>query len=111
MIFARDAETERPRDAAREKLLNDLRMLVHDSEDLVKATADELGEKTQEARKRVAQAVDQAKQSCNELEDRTWAKAKQKGKEADEYVHHHPYKTMASAFGIGLFLGLLLNRR
>ena len=111
MIFARDAETERPRDVNREKLVNDLRTLVQDSEDLVKATAEELGEKTQEARKRVTQALDQAKRSCNELEDRTWARAKQKGKEADEYIHQHPYKTMASAFGIGLFLGLLLNRR
>lgn len=111
MIFARDTETERPDNVTREKLVNDLRTLVQDSEDLVKATSEELGEKTQEARKRVSQALDQAKQSCNELEDRAWTRAKQKGKEADEYIHQHPYGTMGTAFGIGVLLGLLLNRK
>ncbi|NDB70762.1 MAG: DUF883 domain-containing protein [Methylocystaceae bacterium] len=40
-----------------------------------------------------------------------FAKAKDAGKAADNYVHDNPWKAVGIAAGVGLVLGLLISRR
>ncbi len=91
----------------REKVKEDLRVLVHDAEDLLKATAGDLSEKAKAARSRLATALESAKVTCTRLEEKTVAAAKA----TDRVVREHPYQSLGVAFGVGVLLGVLLARR
>ncbi len=92
---------------SREKLAQDLRILVRDTEELLKATAGEVGEKATAARARLTAALDNAKSTCRDLEE----KAIEKAKVADKVIREHPYQSIGVAFGVGLLIGVLINRK
>ena len=86
---------------------NDLGTLAEDARALMTATADVAGEKVADARKRVADALESAKEIAGRVRDQAvdYAKA------ADEAVHEHPYKAIGIALGVGALLGYLVSRR
>jgi len=59
-----------------EKLLQDLRAVVHDGEELLKAGANELNERGLAARERLAAALEVAKETRRKLEERALAGAR-----------------------------------
>jgi ElaB/YqjD/DUF883 family membrane-anchored ribosome-binding protein len=79
---------------------NDMGSLAEDARALMAATADVAGEKVGEARKRLAAALETAKN-----------KAVQSAKAVDEAVHEHPYQAIAIGMGVGALIGYLLARR
>jgi ElaB/YqjD/DUF883 family membrane-anchored ribosome-binding protein len=89
-----------------DKLVKDLRLVVQDAEDLIRATAGEVNEKTKQARARLSQTLEKAKESAVVLQE----KATEKAKVADEVIRQHPYESMGVAFGLGLLLGVIVNR-
>jgi ElaB/YqjD/DUF883 family membrane-anchored ribosome-binding protein len=89
-----------------DKLVKDLRLVVQDAEDLIRATAGEVNEKTKQARARLAQTLEKAKVSVQDLQ----VKAAEKAKVADEVIRQHPYESLGVAFGLGLLLGVIVNR-
>ena len=94
-------------EASREKVVADFKTLMHDAEELVKVTADDLGEKAKDARERLKVAISKAKESCSGWEDKAAAGAKA----TDKVIREHPYESLGVAFGVGLLLGVLINRR
>src|SRR4051812_32166937 len=96
---------------ARERVMADLKSLVRDSEDLLKATAGDVSEKAKEARTRVAAALERAKVSCDDLQEQTIASAKAAAKKADTMIRTHPYESIGVALGIGLLIGVLVARK
>ena len=78
-----------------------------DAEELMKATATDLGEKAREARVKLATTLESAKATCKRLEEKTIASAKA----ADRVIRDHPYQTIGAAFGVGLLIGVLVNRK
>jgi ElaB/YqjD/DUF883 family membrane-anchored ribosome-binding protein len=96
---------------ARERVLDDLRELVRDSEALLKATASDVTEKAKEARARLTAALERAKTTCDELQRQAVAAAKAAAEKADALVHEHPYESIGVAFGVGLLIGLLIRRK
>jgi ElaB/YqjD/DUF883 family membrane-anchored ribosome-binding protein len=90
-----------------DKLIQDLKNVVADAEDLMKATAGEVSEKAKEARERLAAALSSARTSCSRLEEQAVAGAKA----ADRTVREHPYESIGVAFGIGMIIGVLLGRK
>jgi ElaB/YqjD/DUF883 family membrane-anchored ribosome-binding protein len=89
-----------------DKLMKDLRLVVQDAEDLIRATAGEVNEKTRQARVRLSQTLDKAKETAQDLQVR----AVEKAKVADELIRDHPYESIGVAFGVGVLLGLIVNR-
>lgn len=85
----------------------DLGQLAEDASALMAATADVAGEKVSEARKRLALALERAK----EMAGRVRAKAVEGAKAADVAVHEHPYQAIAIGVGVGALVGYLLARR
>lgn len=71
---------------------HDMDQLAQDARVLVAATADVVGEKVEEARKRLGAVLDQ-------------------GKLADQAVHAHPYPAIAIGVGVGALIGFLIARR
>jgi len=86
---------------------DDIGQLAEDARALMAATADVAGEKVGEARKRLAAALERAKQIAATVRDKAVAGAKA----TDEAVHEHPYKAIAIGVGVGAILGYLLARR
>ncbi len=90
-----------------EKLLRDLKAVVHDGEELLKAGAQDLSERGMAARERLAAALEVAKETRRKLEERAVASAQA----TDRLVRQYPYQSVGAAFGIGMLIGLLLNRK
>ena len=95
---------------ARERVVADLKSLVRDSEDLLKATAGDASEKIKETRSRLTAALDRAKETCESLQEQTANAARVAVKKADTMVRHHPYESIGVAFGLGLLIGVLVTR-
>jgi ElaB/YqjD/DUF883 family membrane-anchored ribosome-binding protein len=81
--------------------------LAEDARALLAATADVAGEKVSEARTRLADALESAKQVAGLVRD----KAVEGAKAADEVVRDNPYQAIGIAFGVGALVGYLATRR
>ena len=92
---------------ANERLASDLKAVVRDAEELMKATAGQAGEKVSEVRNRLAAALESAKATCQRLEEKTIAAAKA----TDQTIREHPYESIGIAFGVGLLVGVLVARK
>ena len=86
---------------------HDIGQLAEDAHALMSATADVVGEKVGEARKRLAGALERAKEIAGMVRDKTVTGAKA----TDAAVHEHPYKAIAIGVGVGAIFGFLLSRR
>ncbi len=92
---------------ANARLAADLKAVMHDAEELMKATAGQAGEKVSELRNRLATALESAKATCQRLEEKTVAAARA----TDRTIREHPYESIGIAFGVGLLLGVLVARK
>jgi len=90
-----------------QQLADDLKLIVRDAEDLLKATAGEAGEKVKEVRSRLTHALESAKATCARIQDKTV----QAAKATDHVIREHPYESIGVAFGVGLLIGVLVGRR
>jgi ElaB/YqjD/DUF883 family membrane-anchored ribosome-binding protein len=97
--------------AQRDKLMSDLRAVISDSEELLRLSANQVGEGVSELRGRVQARLLEAKARLAHLQDLAVAKAKAAGHATDEFVHENPWKSIGIAAGVGLVVGLLIGRR
>lgn len=94
-------------EASTEKLLHDLKAVIRDGEELLKAGARQLGERGLGARERLAAALEVAKDTRRRLQERAVSSAQA----TDLVIREHPYESLGIAFGIGMLLGMLAIRR
>jgi ElaB/YqjD/DUF883 family membrane-anchored ribosome-binding protein len=97
--------------AQRDKLMADLRVVVADAEQLLRLTADQIGEGTAGLRERLQERLSSAKSSLLDLQVSATEKAKAAGHAADDYVHENPWTAVAIGAGVGMLVGLLMGRR
>ena len=90
-----------------ETIVKDLKHLSRDAEELVKATAGDISDTAREARNRLLSALQSARQSCSDLQQ----KARNGACATDKLIRHNPYQTAGIAFGIGLLIGVLASLR
>lgn len=97
--------------ANKEKLIADFKVVVADAEELLRATANQAGDKATELRAKIQSSLADAKVRLADAEAVMVDKAKQVGRAADDYVHDNPWRSVGVAAGIGLIVGLLIGRR
>ena len=85
----------------------DVKALAQDARALVSATAGVAEEKVVEARARLEAALEKGK----EVYGIACGKTAECAKAVDKSVKEHPYQAMGIAFGAGVLIGLILNRR
>lgn len=95
---------------SKEKLMQDLRVVVADAEELLRATAGQAGDKMAAARERIQENLAAAKVRLAEAEQAIVAKTKAAARATDEYVHENPWKSVGIAAGVGLIIGMLISR-
>ncbi len=88
-----------------EKLVRDVRMVVQGAEELIKATAGDIEDRTRQARARLAGALVVAKESLQQTEQAAALRA------SDGWVRENPYPAIGAGVIVGLLFGILLSRR
>ena len=103
--------TQAANDVSKEKLVADLKVVVADAEELLRATASQAGEKVSAARERIQASLATAKVKLGEAERALLEKTKLAAKATDEYVRENPWQAVGVAAMAGLVLGILISRR
>jgi ElaB/YqjD/DUF883 family membrane-anchored ribosome-binding protein len=98
-------------DVSKEKLVADLKVVVADAEELLRATASQAGEKVAAARERIQASLATAKVKLTDAERALLEKSKLAAKATDEYVRENPWQAVGVAAVAGLVLGVLISRR
>ena len=91
----------------RAKLAADVKVVMHDLEEMIKATAGDMSDKAKEMRARLNVSLASARAACGRLEDKAVAGARA----ADKVIREHPYESIGIAFGVGLLIGVLVSRK
>jgi ElaB/YqjD/DUF883 family membrane-anchored ribosome-binding protein len=94
-------------EASTEALLNDLKAVVEDGEELLKTGADQLTDRGRAAREKLAAALEIAKETRRKLQVQATAGAKA----TDQLIREYPYHSIGIAFGLGMLIGILANRK
>ena len=94
---------------SKDKLVSDLRNLVADAEELLKATASQAGDKIGVARQKIEQSLIEGKKALADAEKTLVKKSQEAAELADDYVRDNPWSAVGIAAGVGLVLGLLIR--
>lgn len=94
-----------------EKLMRDMRAVVLDTEDLLKATATQTGERMDKVRAKAEESLRVARERLQGTGYKVEARVREAAGEVDDTVHNNPWATAGVAAGIGLLLGVLIGRR
>lgn len=107
----------RAKAASRDTLIKDLNNIIAEAEELLKTASDEGGEQTKAFSAKIQASLGLAKERLLDLEDTliettraATEKTKVAAQVADNYVHEHPWQTVGLVAGLGVLVGLLLNR-
>jgi ElaB/YqjD/DUF883 family membrane-anchored ribosome-binding protein len=93
------------------KLMEDLRTVFVDVEELLRATASQTGERITAARAKAEESVKVAKARLTEVQAAVAAQTKVAAKAADDYVRANPWQAVGISAAIGLIFGMLITRR
>lgn len=96
---------------AKDKLVSDLKLVVADTEELLRATAGQAGEKVTELRARLEKRLQEAKSGLGDVQALATEKAKAAAHATDEFVHAEPWKAIGITAVVALVLGALISRR
>ena len=96
---------------SQERLVSAIRSEISDAEDVLSATADQVGEKMSRLRERIQTRLREAKLQLADAEAALVAKTKAAARATDDYVHESPWTAIGIAAGVGVLIGLALNRR
>jgi ElaB/YqjD/DUF883 family membrane-anchored ribosome-binding protein len=99
------------KDVTKEKLVADLKLLVSDTDELLRATAAQAGEKAAVAREHIQASLSAARERLADAERVALEKSKLAAKTADGYVHENPWAAVGIAAAAALVVGVLIGRR
>ncbi len=93
-----------------EKLVADVKTVLGDAEDLLRQSAASTGEQAVQLRERGMALLRQGREKAQEIQEKAVAKSKAAARATDDYVHENPWRSIGVAFGVGVAVGLLVNR-
>jgi ElaB/YqjD/DUF883 family membrane-anchored ribosome-binding protein len=103
--------TDKAMEAASAKLVQDLRAVVSDAEELLKVTAGQTGERVAAIRARAEQSVRDARARLQAAGHDLQGAAESAARAADTQVRDNAWTAIGIAAGIGLVLGVMLGRK
>ena len=98
-------------DVTTDKLMQDLKTVVVDAEDLLKATASQGGEQIARIRTRAEESLRVARVRIKDMTQAAEVQAREAAGEEHRQVHHNPWTAVGVAAGVGVLIGLLLGRK
>ena len=97
--------------SSKEKLVSDMKVVVSDAEEILRATSGVAGDKISELRERIADRLRDAKVRIADAEDMLIDRTKAAARATDDYVNDNPWRAVGIAAGVGLLLGIIIGRR
>ena len=97
--------------SSKQKLVSDMKVVVSDAEEILRATAGVAGEKMVDLRERIGERLRDAKLRIADAEAALLDKTKAAARATDDYVNDNPWRAVGIAAGIGLLLGVIIGRR
>ena len=98
-------------EVTKDKLAADLRVVIADAEELLRATASQAGDKVAAARVKIQESLDVANGKLSRVSEVGVDKAKEAARATDDFVHEHPWKAVGVGAALGVILGMLISRR
>ena len=93
-----------------QKLISDVKIVVADADELLRATASEAGERVKALRPKLEESMRVAKVRLAEAEQAAIEKAKAAAAATDRFAHENPWKTAGIAAAVGVLVGLVIGR-
>ena len=97
--------------ANKEKLVSNLKAVVSDAEEILRASAGAAGDKVAEMRGKIEARLRDGKERLADVECAVVDKAKAAAVATDDFVHQEPWKAVGIAALAGLAIGVLIGRR
>jgi ElaB/YqjD/DUF883 family membrane-anchored ribosome-binding protein len=94
-----------------DKLMKDLRAVFVDTEDLLKATAGQTGERIEKVRARAEESLRNARTRVQAASQGVQVAAQDAMHEVDSQVRANPWTAVGVAAAIGLVVGILIGRK
>lgn len=98
-------------DSSKQKFVSDMKVVVSDAEEILRATAGVAGERMVDLRERIGERLRDAKLRIADAEAALVDKTKAAARATDDYVNENPWQAVGIAAGIGLLLGIIIGRR
>jgi ElaB/YqjD/DUF883 family membrane-anchored ribosome-binding protein len=99
----------------RDNLVQDLKSVISDAEDLLKSTSQQVGQQASDkyisARERFETTLKNAKSGLSDLQDTVTARGREAVGTADQYVKENPWQSVGIGALAGLVVGFLLLRK
>lgn len=95
----------------KQKFVSDMKVVVSDAEEILRATAGVAGEKMIDLRERIGERLRDAKLRIADAEAALVDRTKAAARATDDYVNENPWQAVGIAAGIGLLLGIIIGRR
>jgi len=95
----------------KERFMSDIKNVLADAEDLLKQAAAATGERASELRETAMTRLKQAREKAADAQVVVIERGRKAARATDDYVHEHPWASIGIAAGIGMVIGLLINRR
>jgi ElaB/YqjD/DUF883 family membrane-anchored ribosome-binding protein len=95
----------------KDKLVDDVKIVLRDADLLLQETAGNLGEKAREARARLEKGIKIAKERLSDVQKQGVEQAKVAARATDEFVNDHPWPSVGVAFVVGALVGLVIGRK
>lgn len=92
------------------RLVEEFKSVLNDAEALLRIAAKDGEEGFNNARAQLEKSLKTARRSIQGREHSLIERVRHAGRAADEVIHHHPWKSIGVAAGIGLLLGALARR-
>ena len=96
---------------SKQKLVADMKIVVSDAEEILRATAGVAGEKMVDLREHIAERLHDAKMRLADAEAALIDRTKAAARATDDYVNDNPWQAVGIAAGVGLLLGIIIGRR
>lgn len=100
-----------PSSSNNQKLVQDLKAVVNDTEDILRATAGQAGDEIGALHANLTAKLAEAKARLMEMEQAMMQKARQAAVATDDYVHDNPWQSVIISGGIGFLIGFLISSR
>jgi ElaB/YqjD/DUF883 family membrane-anchored ribosome-binding protein len=98
-------------EVTKEQLIADFMVVLEDAEALLKASANQGGEKLAEVRAKAEESLRAVKAKIAGTQPLLLAKTKKVTDATDAYVHDNPWSVIGVSACVGLVVGLLIGRR
>ncbi len=95
----------------KDKLVSDLKVVITDAEELLRATASQAGDKAAAARARIQESIEDARRRLADLGSAAGDQARIAARATDDFVHENPWKAVGIGAALGVILGMLISRR